>query len=84
MMVGDTTPVGRYPDGKSPDGVLDMAGNVWEWTSSLWGNDIGTPEFEYPYDATDGRENLSAPDAVKRLMRRVVQVWRSDCALHLP
>jgi len=28
---GDTTPVGYYPDGASACGVLDMAGNVWEW-----------------------------------------------------
>lgn len=32
--VGSTTPVTKYPNGASPYGLLDMAGNVNEWTSS--------------------------------------------------
>ena len=51
----DTTPVGRYPEGASPYGLLDMAGNVWEWTSSLY--------WAYPYQADDGREDLSTPES---------------------
>jgi formylglycine-generating enzyme required for sulfatase activity len=51
--VGATTPVGRYPEGATPHGLMDMAGNVWEWMENYsdkdedvcalrggsWGND---------------------------------------------
>ena len=32
----DTMPVGSFEEGKSPYGVYDMAGNVYEWTSSWY------------------------------------------------
>ena len=48
--VRNTTPVGKYPAGAN--GLFDMAGNVWELTSSLY--------KDYPYNAKDGREDMQA------------------------
>ncbi len=39
-----TTPVGSYPEGSSPYGVLDMAGNVYEWCLD-WYSSSGSSSF---------------------------------------
>ena len=46
----ETAPVGSHPQGASPYGALDMAGNVWEWVSSVY--------RPYPYRLDHGREDL--------------------------
>lgn len=62
--------IGSYPDDVSPYGVLDMGGNLWEWTRSLWGTNNDKPDFGYPYDPNDSRrEDLKAPDTVARVVR---------------
>jgi formylglycine-generating enzyme required for sulfatase activity len=37
--IGITTPVGCFPDGASPYDVLDICGNVFEWTATPWTSD---------------------------------------------
>ena len=49
---GSAVAVGSYPNGASPFGCLDMAGNVLQWCASLY--------RPYPYSATDGREDVGA------------------------
>jgi formylglycine-generating enzyme required for sulfatase activity len=57
-----TAPVGSQPRGVSWLGALDMAGNVWEWMSTLYDG------FVYPYEPDDGRENLDDSTA-QRVIR---------------
>lgn len=67
--IGHTSAVGLFPNGLAECGAADMAGNVWEWTRSLFGKDERKPDFGYPYTADRKRENLDAPVGVMRVMR---------------
>lgn len=51
----ETAAVDAHPDGASPYGVHDMAGNAWEWVATLY--------RPYPYRSDDGREDPDAAGA---------------------
>ncbi len=55
-----TTPIGVFPGGETPEGLTDMSGNVWNWTSSLL--------HDYPYQIDDGREKAVSGDD-RRVLR---------------
>jgi len=68
-VAGDIITVGSYPTGASPFGLLDMAGNVAEWTSSQY--------RPYPYSARDGREDASG-DANRTVRGGAWHSYRGD------
>lgn len=64
-----TAPVTAYLAGQSPYTCCDMIGNVWEWTSTLWGMNLLESSFPYPYQFDDGREDLTMDTSYHRLFR---------------
>jgi formylglycine-generating enzyme required for sulfatase activity len=68
--LGTTSAVGMFLDGGSPCKALDMSGNVWEWTRSVWGKEWDKSPYPYPYDPKDARrQDVQAPDSVRRVLR---------------
>src|SRR5690606_34820823 len=67
--IGTTSAARALAAGASPYGAEELAGNVWEWTRSLWGKDVNKASSEYPYNAQDGREHLADRDMMLRVLR---------------
>ncbi|HSH05519.1 MAG TPA: SUMF1/EgtB/PvdO family nonheme iron enzyme [Anaerolineae bacterium] len=75
--IDTTCVVGMFPSNVSPYGLVDMAGNVFDWTRTVWG-------YDYPYRAEDGREKLASADG--RVLRGGSWRWNDDalrCAYRL-
>jgi gamma-glutamyl hercynylcysteine S-oxide synthase len=70
--LNETCSVGLFPEGRSPNGCQDMTGQVWEWCTTLWGPDMTTPSYRYPWRNDDGREPASS-DEVDGSIRRVLR-----------
>jgi len=56
-----TSPIGAHPAGRSPYGVLDMAGNVWEWCADWY--------FVFYYQTTPAQNPRGPGNAVQRVIR---------------
>ena len=55
------TPVGMFGDGKSPYGINDMAGNVWEWVSDWY-----DPNY---YHTASLRNPIGPPTGIHKVVR---------------
>ncbi len=68
--ISNTSPVGCFPEGKNELGLLDMAGNVWEWCLDWYG--------EYPKQNV--RNPVGPPKGANRVLRGGSWIYSAeDC-----
>ncbi len=69
----NTSPGGKFPEGASPYGVMDMSGNVWEWTKDLYqpypGNKYDNDFYNKNFKVIKGGSWNSSLDLVRPAVR---------------
>jgi formylglycine-generating enzyme required for sulfatase activity len=72
--LGDTSPVGAYPDGASPSGAEDMCGNVMEWTADWYqayrGSLYANERYGQTHKVMRGGSWFDNADAVRTTTRK--------------
>ncbi len=86
-VVREATPraVGTYPEGKNRWGVVDLVGNVWEWTSSkasVYLNKVEIPEGNRDWVVARGGSYASDPDDREAPISATYRDWYAPTFRH--
>lgn len=77
----DTNEVGLYPEGASFYGVMDMAGNVWEWVDDWYNAGYDPNETENPQGPETGEYRIRRGGGWYSESRHLRLAYRSNYAL---
>jgi formylglycine-generating enzyme required for sulfatase activity len=79
--MGDTTKVGSYESGKSPYGIYDLAGNVWEWLADWYDRSYyANSPFSNPLGPSSGHYRVLRGGSVQNY----VNIRSADRSFYIP